>query len=721
MRSMGKVKGKAFIKVLSVFVFILFVLVSLTAPLFSFAADVLAEGSGSQGEATLSKSGKITMTLTIDKDNLESYLLDADSFKTYVDNTINVINTSSQDTDMVTLKGVKDCGGTYEVSVKTRRINSNLRGIGDFERTELSKFAAEESDTYLRLMNMQNGNLRATLRKPFDGVLGSVEIEAGTSKHQVYIKPVDAATGEEMTVEQLAEEAAKASNKTYAEMFRIPDVHGIAKITIKLPGKVKYVSSGCVNVVDEKTIELVPVTLKANLTRYVYQLDDDGNIQYDQSGVALMTPVSEKDQDINCFFGYFAYEEAPNYVMIGCLTALGIGLIALIIVAYYKGWFHKFFGVERKTKQKAGATNKTLSSAAQTNGNVSAESVSIMEKSAAVGSDALAATIPQERTDEESILAEKLRKKNLWLKSPFARIMKHKLLYLMLVPSLILIIIFCYIPMFGIVIAFKDYNLIDGVFASEWVGFKYFKDIFAGTDPNVFLVFRNTIYISIIRVATNFPAILIFALMINEIKSDKLKGLTRTISYLPSFISWIAVGGMAISLFSVDEGILNLMFTRLSGHTVRINWYAENKYWWMILALSSMWKSLGWGTIIYMSALGCINSELYDACRIDGGGRFRMIISVTIPGIMNVIMLQLIMDAGNLMHDNYEQILAMTQGSGVLSESTYVVGAMTYSSIMSGSGYSTATAFGLIQGAVGLMLVLLTNRIVKKTDNEGVI
>jgi putative aldouronate transport system permease protein len=317
--------------------------------------------------------------------------------------------------------------------------------------------------------------------------------------------------------------------------------------------------------------------------------------------------------------------------------------------------------------------------------------------------------------------AEKLRRKNYAAKSPFARIMKHKLLYLMLIPSLILVITFCYVPMFGVVIAFKDYNLYDGFAGSEWVGLKYFKYIFQGTDPNIFLVFRNTIYISLIRVATNFPAILIFALMINEIGSKKLKGITRTIAYLPSFISWIAVGGMMVALLSVEEGGLNAFLSLVQGKEVKINWYAQDQYWWAILALSSMWKSLGWGTIVYMSALGCINSELYDACKIDGGGRFRMILSVTIPGIMNVIMLQLIMDAGNLIRDNYEQILAMTNGSTALSETTYVVGAMSYSSIMSGSGYSQATAFSLVQGVIGLVLVLLTNKIAKKTDNEGVV
>ena len=210
--------------------------------------------------------------------------------------------------------------------------------------------------------------------------------------------------------------------------------------------------------------------------------------------------------------------------------------------------------------------------------------------------------------------------------------------------------------------------------------------------------------------------------MINEISSGKAKSVVRTVSYLPNFISWIAVGGMALSIFSMNGGLLNKVISAIKGEAFVKDWYSENTtIWWIFLAFSSMWKSLGWGTIIYMSALGCINSELYDACSIDGGGRFRKIITVTIPGIANVIMLQLIMDAGNLIRDNYEQVLALTNGSQYLNDSTYIVGSMAYSAVMGGSGYAMATAFGLIQGAIGLVLVILTNGIAKKTDNEGVL
>ena len=192
----------------------------------------------------------------------------------------------------------------------------------------------------------------------------------------------------------------------------------------------------------------------------------------------------------------------------------------------------------------------------------------------------------------------------------------------------------------------------------------------------------------------------------------------QTISYIPNFISWIAVGGMAFNLLG-ENGALNAMLIKLLGHS--FDFYGEPSYWWGILAASSLWKGMGWGTLIYMSALGGISDELYDACTIDGGGRFRQAITVTIPGVMNVIMLQLILDISSIMGDNYEQIIAMTRSLDILNSTTNVVGTLAYSSVLGGGGFSTATACGLIQGVIGLILVIFTNRIVKKTDNEGIL
>ena len=139
------------------------------------------------------------------------------------------------------------------------------------------------------------------------------------------------------------------------------------------------------------------------------------------------------------------------------------------------------------------------------------------------------------------------------------------------------------------------------------------------------------------------------------------------------------------------------------------------------MTISSLWKGMGWSTLIYISSIGSIDAELYDACTIDGGGRFRQMVSVTLPGIMNVIMLQLILDLGSIMNDNYDQIMAMINSSQSLNSTTEVVGSLEYDAIVNGSQYSKATAYALIRGIIGLSLVLVANNIAKKTDNEGVL
>ena len=300
----------------------------------------------------------------------------------------------------------------------------------------------------------------------------------------------------------------------------------------------------------------------------------------------------------------------------------------------------------------------------------------------------------------------------------FRTIKAHKLLYAMLVPGLVFLIIFAYMPMFGLVSAFQEYRLTEGFFNSEFVGFKHFIHLFSGEDETIYRVFRNTIYISVIRIGTNFPMILLFALLLNSIRNRYVKGAVQTMSYMPNFVSWVAIGGMMYGLFSVDYGAINKLLVSMGASPV--HWYAESQYWWWILALTSLWKSMGWGTIIYMSALGSIDSELYDACMIDGGGGFRKTTTVTLPGIMNVVMLQLIMDAGNVMKDNYEQILAVSSDSPGLGDTITVIGSITFNAALSGTGLSVSTALGLVQGVIGLILVLLVNNVAKKTGNEGI-
>lgn len=303
---------------------------------------------------------------------------------------------------------------------------------------------------------------------------------------------------------------------------------------------------------------------------------------------------------------------------------------------------------------------------------------------------------------------------------PLIRCLKqHWMLYLLLIPAVLMVAIFSYGPMFGIIIAFQDYRLTDGVFGSEFVGLTIFRQIFLDPKTASYLEFRNTIFISLLRIATNFPIILIFTLLLNEIHWKKGKSAVQAISYIPFFVSWISVGSMAYNLFALDGGIFNTIIQAFGGQPIA--WYNEQKYWWAILSFSSLWKGMGWATLIYLSGLGTINRELYDACEIDGGGRFRKMIHVTLPGLMNVIILQLILDVGGIMSDNYDMILAMINGSQSLGDVTRVIGSLEYEAIVNGSQYSRATAYSMARGLIGMILVLLANNLAKKTDSEGIL
>ena len=209
-----------------------------------------------------------------------------------------------------------------------------------------------------------------------------------------------------------------------------------------------------------------------------------------------------------------------------------------------------------------------------------------------------------------------------------------------------------------------------------------------------------------------------FALFVNSIKNTRVKSVVQTVSFIPYFLSWAAVAGLLYTIIS-DYGILNTLLVKLGME--RISWYAEVDSWWGILSITSLWKGMGWGTLIYISAMCNIDDELYEACALDGGGAFRKMITVTLPGIMPMICMQLILDSSSIMKDNYEQILALTNGATGLKDRLEVIGQVSFDALRSGSGFGSATAIGMIQGVIGLILVFVSNKIVKKTDNPGII
>ena len=305
--------------------------------------------------------------------------------------------------------------------------------------------------------------------------------------------------------------------------------------------------------------------------------------------------------------------------------------------------------------------------------------------------------------------------KETFSRENFKKVFKFRTLYVILIPALILLVVFRYLPMLWLSAGFMDYNLLEGL-NSEWVGGEYFYGIlYAQNTPEMYRIFRNTIFISFIRIVTNLPFILFLALVINSMKKKKIKTVFQGLTMIPYFLSWVAIGGLFYSLLNSESGLVNRLFA------LTTDWYSVSEPWWMLLSLSSLWKGMGWSAIIYIAAMCQIDPQQYEAARIDGCGPIRQAFTVTLPGIMNVLCLQLILDISNLMRDNFDQIFAMTNGkiTSTISDTVDVVGRISYTSLLN-SNFGSATAIGLIQGIIGCVLVVFANHIVKKSDNDGI-
>lgn len=304
----------------------------------------------------------------------------------------------------------------------------------------------------------------------------------------------------------------------------------------------------------------------------------------------------------------------------------------------------------------------------------------------------------------------------------WAKVVKNKALYLFVLPGFVLFAIFNYAPMVGIIVAFKNYTVDGGIFGSEWAGnfgFEHFITLFTHPGSEFGMIFRNTIVMALLKFVTGFPAAIILALMFNALKNGLFKKSVQTISYLPYFVSWVVVSNIVYLLLSANGGIVNKLIVALGGE--KIKFYSEPKYWWGILTATSLWKTVGWGTIVYLAAITAINPDLYEAASIDGAGMWRKLWTVTIPGMMPVIGIQLILNAGNLIKDDFDQIYSLVGGSNYeIREVTEVFSSLVFRNLQSGAkGFSSSTAISLVQSLISLGLVLGADAIVRKTDNPG--
>lgn len=300
-------------------------------------------------------------------------------------------------------------------------------------------------------------------------------------------------------------------------------------------------------------------------------------------------------------------------------------------------------------------------------------------------------------------------KRSMDFKTVGKKLWEQRFLQLMVIPGIIWMFIFNYIPMGGLVIAFKKYKITASIADAQWVGLKYFKDFFQ--DSNCLNIITNTLGISLLKLFIAFPLPIIFALLLNEIKGTKFKKFTQTISYLPHFLSWVVLGGIMISWLS-KEGVINDVLVGLHIIKEPISFLGEPKYFWGVALLSDIWKELGWSAIIYIAAIAGVDQQMYEAAIVDGANKFQRIKSITLPCISGTIAIMLILQVANMLNSNFDQILVLKNQIN-LSRSQ-VIDTYVYQMGMTMGKYSYATAVGLFKSVIALILLLIANKTSKK-------
>lgn len=293
-------------------------------------------------------------------------------------------------------------------------------------------------------------------------------------------------------------------------------------------------------------------------------------------------------------------------------------------------------------------------------------------------------------------------------------IWRKRYAYLLVLPGLIYFIVFRYVPMLGTVIAFQDYSPFLGFAGSEWVGLQHFATIFE--DDEVVRVLWNTLALSFLQIAFAFPAPIILALMLNEVRSGLYKRLIQSVVYLPHFLSWVIVVGV-FTIFLRGSGLVNT-FLQLEFGVGPIDFLTNPDFFRPLIVLQVIWKEAGWGTIIFLAALSGINPSLYEAAVMDGAGRWRQLWHITLPGIRGTIVILLILRLGNVLDSGFEQIFLMLNSFNM--DIGNVLDTFVYFKGIHQSDYSFATAVGLFKGLIGLILVMAANRMAKKFGEEGI-
>lgn len=302
-----------------------------------------------------------------------------------------------------------------------------------------------------------------------------------------------------------------------------------------------------------------------------------------------------------------------------------------------------------------------------------------------------------------------LRKTPPWRK----RWSRDKYLYLLLMPVAIYFLLFKYGPLFGEIIAFKNYRLMEGIWGSPWVGLDQFRKLFTSRD---FLeILRNTLLLNVYSLVFAFPVPIILALMLNELRSEWYKRVLQNFLYIPHFMSWIVLGSIVIAILSPSTGVVNAVLKLIGLEPI---YFMASTFWWPISFVgSSIWREAGFGTILYLAAMASVNPNLYEAAAIDGAGKWKQMWHVTLPGIRSTVAILLVLQMGRMMDVGFEHIYALQNSAvGSVSEviSTYV-----YKRGIVGLQYSYTTALGLFQSVVSLVLVVAVNRLIRAMGERG--
>ena len=301
-------------------------------------------------------------------------------------------------------------------------------------------------------------------------------------------------------------------------------------------------------------------------------------------------------------------------------------------------------------------------------------------------------------------------------KSLAKQMMKHWEFYLLLLPGIILTIIFKYVPIYGVQIAFRDYNPVGGFFGSPWVGLKWFERFF--NSYNSVRMIRNTVLLSLYSILWTFPIPIILALLINQVKSKKFQRVTQTIIYAPHFISIMILCGMLRIFLSPYGGLINIIAQAL-GAPEAINFIDEASAFRTIYIASSIWQDAGWGTIIYLATLSSVDASLHEAAKVDGASTWQRILHIDIPELVPIIVIQLIMQFGNLMNVGFEKAYLLQ--TSLNKETSEIIATYVYEQGMLKAMYSFSTAVGLFNTAVNIVLLVAVNQICKRLSDVSFI